>query len=33
MVRGAENGDKIVVKDYSEDELEAILENYFMKFD
>ena len=29
MVRGAEDGDKVRVMDYSEDQLESILSSYF----
>ncbi len=29
MVRGAEDGNKVLVKDYSEDQLENILSTYF----
>lgn len=29
MIRGADNGDSFVVRDYCEDELEKVLEDFF----
>ena len=29
MIRGADNGATFLVKDYSEDQVEAVLEEYF----
>ena len=33
MVRGAEDGDKVKVIDYNEDQLETILQTYFNSLD
>ena len=32
MIRGADNGSKFTVKDYSTEQVESILENYFAGF-
>jgi len=32
MVRGAADGDKVQVKDYSEKQIESILSNYFSNY-